>query len=274
MGRVVLMVGLAAVISGCAPVAPPKMSWAEAYGIKEGETVPVLPPDVKQPREAPDTWALKFNRPGECEKAASVLAAGLNRSVGWSYLKGCLHRPDFGHLQLLLKHWGNELRTKPESLELIAQVLANRGGTVDQDLPVLQKAKLSLFGLGAVSTQPRRLTGRPMVFLGRVEDVASVKGHDELTVLEVSRKESDSASYSSGYTRRNTGMLADTGVQVTVKLRQPDPFLIQGQTFLFLARFEQLAKVDAQSDDEAPQKLPTLSLLFYSVIGSQGTVED
>jgi hypothetical protein len=113
-----------------------------------------------------------------------------------------------------------------------------------------------------------------MVFLGRVDDLASVKGHDELTVLEVSRKESDSASYSTGYTRRSTGMLADTGLQVTVKLPKPDPLLVQGQTFLFLARFEQLTKVDAQSDDEAPQKVPTLSLIFYSAIGSQGTVED
>lgn len=262
-------------VLGCAQPAA-KMSWDTAYGLKEGSSDELQKEATRYrpPKETPELWAQKFNRAVDCEKAAVQLAERLKRDTGWTFLKGCIGRADFGHLELLFSHWLTELRARPEAIELLAQIIANRGGLVDQDVLSLQKYKLAVFTLKAAAGQPKIFAGRSVLFMGRVENIGTVKGRTELTVIEVAPQEAETRNFNTGYMRRSTVHMVETEVEVTVGLPQPDPFLTPGQIFLFLARFEGLSRVDQNSDDDAPQKRPSLRLVSYNPVGSQGAVED
>lgn len=107
--------------------------------------------------------------------------------MAWKYLKGCVSRPDFGILTPLLDHWASDFKTRPDAPPIMAQVLANRGGSLGPDLSALQERRMPIFDVSAALRQPQAFVGRYLVFVGKIEKVRSLKGQAEMVVAEQSR---------------------------------------------------------------------------------------
>jgi hypothetical protein len=205
---------LAAALLAAACAAPrPTVTAAEAFGASREASEPgargAAPPRSEPaPRRSadPEKWAKGYVRPGECEFAARSLADESGREVGWTYLKACAARSDFGLLQRLVDNWTPELKVKPEAASVLAQVIAHRGGLVKSDLAMVQQKRLPLFELSAALKQPDTFKGRYLVFVGRIDKMKAVKGRYELMLAENARVEEDTTVYAAegGYGSSST----------------------------------------------------------------------
>ena len=193
-----VVVGLCVVVLGCATQESAKKESVDAVF---APPPPSNAPAAKRaPPKSPESWARSFRRPGECEAAARDFATQYGADFGWTHLKACIGRPDFGLLETLLQNWPQDFKNRPEAPQLLAQVIANRGGSIGPDLALLQQRRLALFELGAALRQPEAFKGRYLVFVGKIEKLRSAKGRSELVVLEQSRG-SDQTAVFSGKTR-------------------------------------------------------------------------
>jgi hypothetical protein len=194
---------MAAVILGCAG-APPRVSAEQAFGASPASSQAPQGAGAdpqrasRRPTMSPEKWARGFNRPGECEGAARALELSDGHDAAWTYLKGCISRPDFGLLPALLDNWGSDLKTRPEAATLMAQVIANRGGSVAADLQLLQSRRLPVFELSAALKQPQAFKGRYVLFVGRVSKLREVKGQAELVLAERARQSDQSSVFAGG----------------------------------------------------------------------------
>jgi hypothetical protein len=203
------LVGAALLLVGCAS-SRPTVSAAEAFGAAreatpgtgQGAARAEAPRAEQAPRRtlSPEKWARGYVRPGECESAALGLAEESGREVGWTYVKACAARTDFGLLKRLIENWTPELKTKPEAATVLAQVIAHRGGLVKSDLMQVQQRRLPLFELSAAVRQPDAFKGRYLVFVGRIDKLKSVKGRYELVLAENARVEEDTSVFAEGST--------------------------------------------------------------------------
>jgi hypothetical protein len=200
------VLGLAA--AGCATPPKPTVTAAEAFGVQKGDLAPeqaanarAQATEARAPQRklvAPDKWARGFVRPGECEAAAVTIAEDSGRELGWTYLKACAARTDFGLLKRLLENWTPELRSKPEASTVLAGVIANRGGLVKTDLMTIQQRRLPLFEVSAAVRQPEAFRGRYLVFVGRIEKLKSAKGRTEMVLAEAGRIDEDTVVFAAG----------------------------------------------------------------------------
>ncbi len=192
MSRVVP--GLCVLVLGCATSESAKKESVDAVFAPPPQSN--APAAKRAPQKSPESWARAFRRPGECEAAARDLGTQYGADFGWTYVKACIARPDFGLLETLIQNWPQDLKNRAESPQLLAQVIANRGGSVGPDLALLQQRRLALFELGAALRQPDAFKGRYLVFVGKVEKLRSAKGRSELVVLEQSRGSDQTAVFS------------------------------------------------------------------------------
>jgi hypothetical protein len=220
-------------------------------------------------------------------------------------MKACAARPDYGLLQSLLDDWMPELKNKPESAGIIAQVIANRGGTIGADLQLVQRRRLQIFELNAALAQPEAYKGRYLLFVGRIERFKAAKGRTDMIVMQRARGADESRVYSgatygesSSYSAagsdrygsskyaeqgsfmsgrmeaRVTATFEDTGQQIITRLADVDPFLSVNRTFVFLARFDGAKRSDNESseEDEEPRTTAMVSLVSYHSLNEGGTV--
>jgi hypothetical protein len=198
MSRIVVMgvVGVVVVSFGLGCATPaPTIPAEQAFGPSASAAPPARV--SQKPKASPEKWAQGFRRPGECEAAARDLETTTSHEVAWSYLKGCVSRPDFGLLPALLDNWSADLKSRPEGASILAQVIACRGGSVGTDLQLVQQRRLPLFELSAALQQPKAFKGRYVLFVGRVQRIRDHRGQTEVILAERARV-SDQATVFAG----------------------------------------------------------------------------
>jgi hypothetical protein len=151
------------------------------------------PIEVRTPPPAPTKLApRKFDAtafagealsPRECEHNARTLRES-NANDAWSALVACATRNrwprgDFTELDAITSgFWDDDLQSRPDAPWLIARVIALRGGDVEGDVVLAQKARVPIFTLAAALRQPDVYKGRWVLVRGSLEDV---KGNESGT---------------------------------------------------------------------------------------------
>jgi hypothetical protein len=286
-----ITLGAALLLLGCATQQKETMSAGEAFGAQPvKETRPEGPgeePKVKSTgNKPPERWARQFTRPEQCEKAARAMQ-GDGGDRAWNHLKACAARRGFAPLKELLEFWQEDLRTRPDATVMLADVLAVRGGQLASDLPLIQARRLPLFNLTTALVQvesAREKKGKPELVvaeMGLSVEEYDISGPTKYQTsarasYNTSRYGSGSGSYSrtSGVTNTKTqNTFSETGQSVVVKLTKADPFLVAGQNFLFLARFDGAKQTDVTADDgtvsEEPSKVGLVSVVSYHDLTSE-----
>jgi hypothetical protein len=74
---------------------------------------------------------------------------------GWSRLWRCVARGRFTALRNVLDGaWDHELQTRPDAPWLVARMIAERGGDVDDDLRLVHERRVPMFALSQVLARP------------------------------------------------------------------------------------------------------------------------
>jgi hypothetical protein len=123
--------------------------------------------------------ARDFVSAGQCASAAQELFARAPKP-GWALLVACVGRADFNDLEALVDEpWANELRKRTraaEGAQLVARVIARRGGNIDRDLRVCRRAGLRLYSLRAALADPEAMMGGFVVMRASIADARRVRG--------------------------------------------------------------------------------------------------
>ncbi len=103
----------------------------------------------------------------------------------WAVMEQCIRRPDFTDLESILSApWIERVRAHPNATELVAHVVAARGGDVQHDLRVVRRARIPLFSLKAAAADPESYLGRHVLVLGAARDSHTVDGTRTLEIAE------------------------------------------------------------------------------------------
>jgi len=256
------------------------------------QSAPVAKPAPTRPLGDPRTFGSRYATPGQCEAAARRLLA-TSRDDAWTGLKSCVDGMHFTLLGAVLDTvWAEELRVRPDAAQLLAQVVAKRGGSVDGELRLLHARKVPIFGLTAAVSQPEVYKGRYVLLRAQVADVR-LEG-DKPTVWLVEQKlgsveleypvgfssrrdstilghsnvggqvSSSQREQNSSTARRFDNISEETGREALGRLPKADPFLEPGKDFVVLARFDGIRVTSGGEDEEedAP-KLPVLTIVGY-----------
>lgn len=234
----------------------------------------------------PAGYAARYPQPLECEVMARQLQAR-SRDDAWRALQACVKTGNFWPLRALLSPaWLPDLRFRPDAANLLAQVVASRGGEVRSDLDLLHDAKLPLFSLQDGLENPELYAGRLILVRAKVEELRREDGKliaalaertleserrtRQLGAAEIEEQDASDA-YASGPAGAATPGFAnparshwrgehryeapyyenvsvDTGRLALASVPTADPFLEPGREFLFLARFDGLEKPDDPRD--------------------------
>ncbi|MFL5343335.1 MAG: hypothetical protein ACJ8AT_00985 [Hyalangium sp.] len=266
-----------------------------------GQAATELPPDPFDPR----TFTSQFSNPGACERQARRYLP-ISHDEAWAALKACVEGTPFTQLQALMSSaWQHELRTRPEGAALLAKVVAQRGGSVEGDLRMLNEQRLPIFSLSAAMAQPDTYKGRYILVRAQVGDVRSEGDKPTVWLVEqglgsvaserqvsvTRRKDTVSTtsgnlggetplgngnvegSLSKGETTRRTitvphydNVSTDTGREALGRLAKPDPFLTPGRDFVILARFDGMRTTSGSVDEEDESAhIPVLSIVSYFI---------
>jgi len=255
-------------------------------------SAPVARPAPTRPLGDPRTFGSRYATPAQCEAAARRLLA-TSRDDAWTGLKSCVDGTHFTLLGAVLDTvWAEELRVRPDAAQLLAQVVAKRGGSVDGELRLLHARKVPIFGLTAAVSQPEVYKGRYVLLRAQVADVR-LEG-DKPTVWLVEQKlgsveleypvgygsrrdstilgpsnvggqvSSSQREQSSSTARRFDNISEETGREALGRLPKADPFLEPGKDFVVLARFDGIRVTSGGEDeDEDAPKLPVLTIVGY-----------
>ncbi|MCY1077607.1 hypothetical protein [Archangium lansingense] len=255
-------------------------------------------PEPSRPGEK--AFGARYATPAQCEVAARRLLAS-SRDEAWAALKSCVEHTHFTLLDALLRDaWAEELRVRPDAAQVIAQVVAQRGGSVEGELPRLHARKVPIFGLSAAVAQPDIYKGRYLLLRAQVADVRSEGDRPTVWLVEqglgsMSREQSvgyatrrDSVRVHSGAVGGNVGLLGpsnldgqlatserevssstverfdnfsdETGREALGRMQKADPFFAPGKDFVVLARFDGL-RVTSSSEEEEDEDAPKLPVL-------------
>ena len=263
------------------------------------QAAPVARSAPTRPLGEPRSFGARYATPTQCEAAARRLLA-TSRDDAWTALTSCVNGQHFTLLGAVLGDaWAEELRVRPDAAQLLAQVVAKRGGSVDGELPLLHARKVPIFGLTAAVSQPEVYKGRYVLLRAQVADVR-IDG-DKPTVWLVEQKlgsvefehpvgygsRKDSTTVYSGAVGGDVGVLGrsnlggqvsssqreqststarrfdnvseETGREALGRLPKADPFLEPGKDFVVLARFDGI-RVTSGGDDE-DEDAPRLPVL-------------
>ncbi|WPB81620.1 hypothetical protein KYC5002_21185 [Archangium violaceum] len=244
-------------------------------------------------------FGARYATPAQCEVAARKLLA-TSRDEAWAALKSCVERTHFTLLNAVLSDaWYEELRVRPDAAQVLAQVVAQRGGSVDGELPLLHARKVPIFALSAAVAQPEMYKGRYLLLRAQVADVRTEDDKPTVWLVEqglgsVEREQSvgystrrDSVKVHSGAVGGNVGLLGpsnlggqissseqevssstmqrfdnitdETGREALGRMPKADPFFAPGKDFVVLARFDGLRVTSSGEEDD--EDAPKLPVL-------------
>lgn len=270
----------------------------EAPLVKEPPRAQVEKAEPARPVD-PRTFSSRYATPAQCEAAARRLLA-VSRDDAWAALKSCVEGTHFTLLGAVLSNaWSEELRVRPDAAPLLAQVVAQRGGSVEGELPLLHAHKVPIFGLTAAVAQPEVYKGRYLLLRARVADVRSDGDKPTVWLVEqqlgsvASEQEvgystrKDSVSVKSGSLGGDVGLLGrsnlggqmlssdreqqsttvqrydnisdETGIEALGRLPTADPFFAPGKDFVVLARFDGLRTTSGGAEED--EEAPKLPVL-------------
>ena len=276
--------------------APPGQMLAEERPARRASRADPGPVPSRPEEKA---FGARYATPAQCEVAARRLLA-TSRDEAWSALKSCVERTHFTLLNALLSDaWAEELRVRPDAAQVIAQVVAWRGGSVEGELQILHARKVPIFGLSAAVAQPEMYKGRYLLLRAQVADVRSEDDRPTVWLVEqgmgsVAREQAvgyatrkDSVKVHSGAVGGNVGILGpsnlggqiatseqevssstvqrfdnitdETGREALGRLQKADPFFAPGQDFVVLARFDGLRVTSSGEEDD--EDAPKLPVL-------------
>jgi hypothetical protein len=284
--------------AGCATPAHEKESWDSVWHGQKA-AAPAAP-GAKGPKLA----AAEYIPPLDCERKARALRSQ-DRNAAWAALRGCAARGHFTQLRAIVAAWGDDLRERPDALELLAEVVAARGGNVKQDVRVMRDAKIPVFSLRDCITQPQLYEGRYVMIRGTLEEVrtsgdavaARLTEHAlqaeewEVPVGRIRRKVATTRyggtasgnlaslgngtiggqldvgndDYEMDVARRFDNVLVETGRDAVIRFGAADPYLENGRDLVLLARFDGVRPSSSSADDEEPDLVPVLTLIDYAV---------
>lgn len=269
--------------------------------IPSGPTASEPPPDPFDPQ----TFTTQYSNPGACERQARRFLP-ISRDEAWAALKACVEGTQFTQLQALMSRaWQHEIRTRPEGASLVAKVVAQRGGSVEGDLRMLNEQRLPIFSLAAAIAQPDTYKGRYILVRAQVGDTRTEGDKPTVWLVEqglnsvaserqvgVTRRKDRASSgsgnlggettigsgnvggaYTQGETTRDTvtvphydNISSDTGREALGRLTKPDPFLSPGRDFVILARFDGMRTTSGSLDeDDDGPRVPVLSIVSYFI---------
>ncbi|RKG81223.1 hypothetical protein [Corallococcus terminator] len=253
---------------------------------------PARPP-AEDPGPSPQdsrAFAARYPTPALCEGAARRLQ-GTSRDEAWLALKVCADSPAFTQLGAVLgSAWAEDLRVRPDAANLIARVVAHRGGSVDGELRLLHARKVPIFSLASAIAQPDTYRGRYVMLRAQVADqrldgerptlwlveqgLQSVGSHREVGMTF----RTDTVSETSGdlggrtvltgegrvggsvVTRERTyqstteptydNISDETGREALGRLAAADPFLETRRDYVILARFDGLRVTSGMTNDD------------------------
>lgn len=231
---------------------------------------------------SPAAFAARYPQPLECEVMARSLQP-TSREQAWSVLQACVAGGRFWPLRALLTPaWLPDLQIRPDAANLLAKVVAARGGEVQTDLGLLHDARLPLFSLEDGLENPKLYAGRLILLRAKVEELrhedgklvaalaertlASERRARQVGASAVQSQEvtdTDEAPPGRGFANRHRSLWrseqrveapyyvnvsVDTGRLALASVPAADPFLEPGQEFLVLARFDGLEPPDEPRD--------------------------
>jgi hypothetical protein len=270
----------------------------EAPLVKEPARAQVEKAEPARPVD-PKAFSSRYATPAQCEAAARRLLA-VSRDDAWTALKSCVEGTHFTLLGAVLSNaWAEELRVRPDAASLLAQVVAQRGGSVEGELRLLHARKVPIFALTAAVAQPEVYKGRYLLLRARVADVRSDGDKPTVWLVEqqlgsvASEQEvgyatrKDSVSVQSGTLGGDVGLLGrsnlggqiassereqqsntvlrydnisdETGIEALGRLPTADPFFAPGKDFVVLARFDGLRTTSGGAEDD--EEAPKLPVL-------------
>lgn len=237
----------------------------------------------------PAAWAKRNPRPEFCEEAARRLQKS-SRNKAWEVLKACVARGKFTLLARLVDGaWSDDLRTRPDAAQLLATVIAARGGDVNGDLGQMRQQRIPLFALGPAMGHPDLYRGRLVVFRAEVKDVKLASGKATAKLAEfaigISERyvsdsryvERGSSAYTSGDGPNAYGDSAftaqferkfqknepvPTGLETIARLGKADPFFEPGRQFVVLGRFDGIREEEGEELDSVT-RLAVVSVIAY-----------
>lgn len=294
--------GALGLLTACAtaPSAETKEPFPEA-GAPRTAPAAAAPAAQAQAPADPTARAARIQRADLCEQAARSAQAS-SRERAWELLRACVDKGNFTPIRRLLDGgWDKDLQTRADAAQLIAKVVAARGGDVYGDLNMLRQKRVPIFGLAPAAGHPDLYHGRLVLLRARVDDVKTEKGRVSVRLAEfalsgqlkdvagsdrfVTRKKAQSDSQWSrsaisgtarrqwsgesekteGWekTQRTENTPQETGLQALAKLQTADPFFEPGRQFVILGRFDGVREVPGEGEEGEAEKMPVLSVILY-----------
>ena len=266
------------------------------------QPAPMVKAEPAPPPVEPRAFGSRYATPAQCEAAARGLLA-VSRDNAWTALKSCVDSTRFNFTLLnavLDSAWAEDLRVRPDAAQLLAQVVAERGGSEQGELSLLHKHKVPIFGLTAAIAQPEMYKGRYLLMRAQVADVRSEGDRPTVWLVEQSlgsveseqpvgySTRKDSVTVHSGAVSGDMGMLGranlggqisssqreqssttvrrfdnvsgETGREALGRLPKPDPFLEPGKDFVVLVRFDGMRTLSS-GEEEADEDAPKLPVV-------------
>lgn len=210
--------------------------------------------DVKRPspREEATSRAASYRDDIDCSRAVRLAEAAGQRTLAWELVVACARTGKWRNLQRMFDPpFGARLAAlpKPEALELVARVIATRGGMFEADLPLVRRGGYRLTSLQDAAA--RQLpAGTWVIFRASVDQERRVRGKRVAELVEIGRRTQDRKGRVDHYDRSgrmylgseyskvaSSDLFDETGTIVEAKLPDSVPFLGSGQ-FIFAARFQ------------------------------------
>jgi hypothetical protein len=251
------------------------------------------PQPVSLPSGPADQIAKTAHRQGDCENLARQYFS-TDANQAWAVLRACVDKGDFTALRVLLSPpWLTEMKRRPDAPEVIAAVMAARGGDVTSDMEFVRKNRVLLFDLAMASKAGDRLNGRSVVFLAHVGDgkpkqsgyelelaelgfYAEFVGehpvnglvHKQITTHRVDGSLQTTGALGSGSIRGTThsekssgtflrfyeNTTEETGRMIWAAADMKDPFLVPGRDLVVLARLDRIKDLTEPNEQEEPDQ--------------------
>ncbi|RMH16934.1 MAG: hypothetical protein D6701_08165, partial [Gemmatimonadetes bacterium] len=143
--------------------------------------------EAKKRKLSPEEFAKALPSAKRCEYEARKYYDAGKTNKGWKLLMGCVKRGDFTHLKPLLEEpWLTELGKRRGGAEMLAHVMATRGGDVSGDLRLLHEKRVPVFSLSSAIAEPEVYEDRLIILRGRVGERRKEGDRFAATIAETS----------------------------------------------------------------------------------------
>jgi hypothetical protein len=214
-----------------------------------------LAPDPPLPPDAPGRdFAARVEGAARCEQAARTLLPDAPDEA-WRRLRACVDEGHFTALRSLLEGaWDRELATRADAPLLVARVIAQRGGDVDDDLRLVHERRVPLFALSQALARPELYRGALVILRARIsahgvlDETRLVSQLHEVPLGPTDRIVTHAPPPWSSDSRRLVSVRRAYNVDVTTGRRVlgalDDPFVDDGDSLVVLGRFDGLRDDD------------------------------